>query len=306
MKRFGLPCLAALLLAGCAQQTVRDTPMAVPAIAASDVATQLDALYAEYWEEALKRSPLRATAIGDARYHGELTNTQSAAYRSESERLDRAWLERVRAIDPASLDRSQRLSYNMFIAARERSLAMARHPEWMLAVSPLGHVAATVAQLGAGSRGQPFVTVQDYDNWLRRGDAFVALFDQSIDNLRAGIAAGVVLPRVLVEKTLPQFDALIKDKPEDTVLWGVVARMPETFTAAARTIDDGLSRADRRAPAARIRAPARFPARRISACSAHQRGSRRVAEWQCLVCGSREALHHDGSDAATDSPDRSR
>jgi uncharacterized protein (DUF885 family) len=234
MNRFGLPCLAALLLAGCAQETVRDAPTAMPAIAASDAATQLDALYAEYWEEALKRSPLRATAIGDARYHGELTNTQSAAYRSESERLDRAWLERVRAIDPASLDRSQRLSYNMFIAARERSLAMARHPEWMLAVSPLGHVAATVAQLGAGSRGQPFVTVQDYDNWLRRGDAFVALFDQSIDNLRAGIAAGVVLPRVLVEKTLPQFDALIKDKPEDTVLWGVVTRMPETFTAAER------------------------------------------------------------------------
>ncbi len=228
MKRLFPLLIAGVLFAGCAKQPIRtEAPDTATAV---DAATQLDALYAEYWEDSLKRNPLRATAIGDARYHGALTNTLTPQFRAESERLDRAWLARVRAIDPATLDQGDRLSYDMFIAQRERSLAMARYPDWMLAVSPLGHVAATVAQFGAGSRGQPFVTVQDYDHWLSRGDAFVALFDQSIVNLRAGIKAGVVQPRVLVEKTLPQFDALIKDRPEDTVLWGVIARLPEAFS----------------------------------------------------------------------------
>ena len=74
----------------------------------------------------------------------------------------------------------------------------------------------------------------DYEAWLKRGIAFVPIFDQTIVNLRAGMQAGVVQPRVLVEKTIPQFDALIKEKPEDTLMWGVVAKMPESFGAADR------------------------------------------------------------------------
>jgi len=234
MKRFGPVLFAGFLLAACSHEATREKAAPAALTQARDAGAQLQALYAEYWEEVLKRNPLRATSLGDARYHGELTNTLTADYRAESERLDHAWLERVRAIDPATLSRGDRLSYDMFIAQRERSLALARYPDWMLAASPLGHVASTVAQLGAGSRGQPFVTVQDYDNWLRRGEAFIALFDQSIANLRAGARAGVVQPRVLIEKTLPQFDSLIKDTPEQTLLWGVIEHMPETFAPADR------------------------------------------------------------------------
>jgi uncharacterized protein (DUF885 family) len=236
MKRVLATFLAAAL-AGCAGNAVEET--APPGIGAADAADEsaearLEALYADYWEEQLRRYPLRGTSLGDARFHGELTNTQSQAFRDESLRLEQVWLDRVRAVDATTLTGQALLSRDIFVSSRERSIAMARFPEWMLAVSQLGNPAATVAQLGAGSRGQPFTTVAEYEAWLKRGAAFPAVFDQTIANLRAGMQAGVVQPRIVVEKTLPQFDALIRDKPEDTVMWGVVARMPEAFAPADR------------------------------------------------------------------------
>lgn len=236
MKRLLVLGVALALIGGCATRETKTvaTESAATPVVADDTAQRLDALYAEYWEEQLKRNPLRATAIGDARYHGELTNTLTPAFRAESERLAQAWLDRVRAIDASALNGQAKLSYDIFVGQRERAIAMAKYPDWMLALSQLGNPAATVAQLGAGSRGQPFATVADYEAWLKRGAAFVPIFDQTIVNLREGMKAGVVQPRVLIEKSIPQFDALIKDQPEDTLMWGVVAKMPESFPASDR------------------------------------------------------------------------
>ncbi|HQW80529.1 MAG: DUF885 domain-containing protein [Rhodanobacteraceae bacterium] len=233
MKRMLAMTAATVLLVGCATSTPRTLADAVPAPATA-AAAQLEALYADYWEEQLRRHPLRATALGDPRYHGDLTNTLTPEFRTDSERLERAWLARVRAVESVGLSGQAKLSYDIFVAQRERAIAMAQYPDWMLPLNQLGHPAATVAQLGAGSRGQPFATVADYDAWLKRGAAFVPVFDQTIANLREGIKAGVVQPRVLVEKTIPQFDALIKAQPEDTLMWGVIAKMPDTFSVSDR------------------------------------------------------------------------
>ena len=164
MKRLLTLAVSLSLLSGCAVQETRTSADSTGATAiAGEVAAAaaLDALYADYWEEQLKRNPLRATALGDPRYHGALTNTLTPEFRAESERLERAWLARVRAIDASALTGQARLSYDIFVAQRERAIAMAQYPDWMLALSQMGNPAATVAQLGAGSRGQPFATVAD-------------------------------------------------------------------------------------------------------------------------------------------------
>jgi len=87
-------------------------------------------------------------------------------------------------------------------------------------------------QLGSGTGAQPFKTVEDYDNWLARGYKLPQLFDTAIGNMRAGIKAGVVQPKALMVKVIPQLDALIKDKPEDTLFWGPIKQMPAEFSAA--------------------------------------------------------------------------
>src|SRR3546814_9773750 len=84
----------------------------------------------------------------------------------------------------------------------------------MQPINQFSSMAGFAVQLGSGSSAQPFKTVTDYDNWIKRSDGLVTLFDQAIANMREGMAAGVVQPRVLMLKVLPQLDAIIKAKPD--------------------------------------------------------------------------------------------
>jgi uncharacterized protein (DUF885 family) len=77
--------------------------------------------------------------------------------------------------------------------------------------------------------------VKDYDDWLKRIDGFVVWMDQSIVNMKEGMQKGVVQPRILMEKTLPQLADIAKNKPEDTVFWGPIQNFPESLSAEDKT-----------------------------------------------------------------------
>ncbi|GAB3354122.1 DUF885 domain-containing protein [Lysobacter tyrosinilyticus] len=229
---------AALLtvLAGCASTPTASTPSvaAAPQAATQDKAARLEALYAQYWEENLKLNPLQATFQGDARYNDQLPDFLSADYRQQSHDFTARWLKAVQDIGPEGLDGQALISYEIFVRNSELSLESEQFPSWLLPFDQFNNIAGFAAQLGSGTSAQPFVTVKDYDNWLARGAQFPVLFDTAIVNMREGMKTGVVQPKALMVKVLPQFDALIKDKPEDTLFWGPITNMPKDFSAADR------------------------------------------------------------------------
>ena len=197
-------------------------------------AAQLSTLYAEYWEENLKLNPITATQAGDPRYNGELPNYLS----QESWERDRAfaqkYLDRARKIGADGLTGQDRLSYDIFTLNRESELEEAKFPSRLLPVNQFYNLANSFAQLGSGTGAQPFVTVKDYDDWLRRAARIPVLFEQAIVNMRQGVQSGLVEPRVLMEKVLPQLDANITDEVEKSIFWGPVTNMPASFAAADR------------------------------------------------------------------------
>jgi uncharacterized protein (DUF885 family) len=88
--------------------------------------------------------------------------------------------------------------------------------------------------LGSGTNAQPFATVKDYDNWLGRLDGFIVWMDQAIVNMREGMAKGVVQPRPVMEKVLPQLDAMIVEDPTKSDYYAPIRNLPASFTAADR------------------------------------------------------------------------
>jgi uncharacterized protein (DUF885 family) len=102
-------------------------------------------------------------------------------------------------------------------------------------VNQMRSTATLAVQLGSGTGAQPFKTVKDYDNWLARASRLPVLLDTEIANMREGIKTGVVMPRALMEDVIPQLDALIKDKPEESLFWGPITSMPKEFPEAERT-----------------------------------------------------------------------
>ncbi|MEJ1095950.1 MULTISPECIES: DUF885 family protein [unclassified Pseudoxanthomonas] len=199
---------------------------------ANDKAAQLNQLYTQYWEESLKLNPLRATFQGDPRYNDQLPNFLSAEYREKSHHFTEEWLKKVEAIGADGLNGQDLLSYQIFVRDAKNELEGERFPGWMQPVNQFYNIASTVVQLGSGTGAQPFKTVQDYDNWNKRATRIPVLFDQAIANMREGMKAGVVQPRALMDKVVPQLDALIKPKAEDTLFWGPVKNFPANFSDA--------------------------------------------------------------------------
>ena len=93
---------------------------------------------------------------------------------------------------------------------------------------------ASFVQMGAGTGLHPFRTVKDYDDFLSRIGGFEQVVDASIGNMREGMRQGIVQPRVLMERVLPQLAAHVVDDPTKSMFWGPVTAMPATFTPAER------------------------------------------------------------------------
>ena len=224
-------------LAGCTSTPAASDTAPTPASqqpATQNKAAQLEALYAQYWEETLKLNPIQATFQGDPRYNDQLPDFLSADYRQQTHDFNTRWLKAVKDIGPEGLDGQALISYEIFVRNAEQALESEQFPGWMLPIDQFNNIAGFAAQLGSGTSAQPFKTVKDYDNWLARGARLPGIFDTAIANMREGMKTGVVQPKALMVKVLPQFDALIKDKPEETLFWGPIASMPKDFSAADR------------------------------------------------------------------------
>lgn len=192
---------------------------------------QLERLYDEYWDASMRLNPLQATFQGEARYNDQLPNILSAAWRQQSHDFTTQWLGKVEKVGSDGLQGQDLLSYEIFVRDARASLAAERYPSWMMPISQYYNIGSIMAILGAGAGAQPFNTVQDYDTWSRRSLGIPELFDQAIDNMRQGMKAGVVQPRDLMEKVLPQLDAVIKPTAEESIFWSPIRTMPTTIAA---------------------------------------------------------------------------
>lgn len=207
-------------------------PSRQPLVRQQGKAAQLDRIYDEYWDASMRLNPLQATFQGDSRHNDQLPNILSAAYRQQSHDFTQEWLGKVEKIGADGLAGQDLLSYQIFVRDARMSLAAEKYPTWMLPISQYYNLGSIMAILGSGSGAQPFNTVQDYDTWSKRSAGIPPLFDQAIANMREGMRAGVVQPRDLMEKVLPQLDAVIKPTAEESIFWAPVRNMPDDFSAA--------------------------------------------------------------------------
>jgi uncharacterized protein (DUF885 family) len=237
-----LVAVAAILLAACATQppapaaVERPTaaPAAAPAAKATSEAERLAALVDGYFEEQLRLNPVSATSIGDPRYNDRYEVSIAPDWRAQAEQVERDSLARLQQLDPGKLSGQDLLTYQVFQSGRERRIEGFRFPSHLVPLNQFYSAPNSFAQLGSGNGMQPFVTVQDYDNFLKRIDGFVAWSDQAIVNMREGAQKGYTLPCVLTERVLPQLAAHVVADPEESIYWGPVRNLPATFSAADR------------------------------------------------------------------------
>jgi uncharacterized protein (DUF885 family) len=190
----------------------RAAPRPVAPARAVPKQVQLERLYDEYWDASMRLNPLQATFQGEPRYNDQLPNILSAVWRQQSHDFTTQWLGKVEKLGSDGLQGQDLLSYEIFVRDARASLAAERYPSWMMPISQYYNIGSIMAILGSGAGAQPFNTVQD-------------------DNMRQGMKAGVVQPRDLMEKVLPQLDAVIKPTAEESIFWSPIRTMPSTIAA---------------------------------------------------------------------------
>ena len=197
-------------------------------------ADALDAVFDDYFERYLELNPLTATFFGDNRYNDRIANSLGPEHRAASLALEEEYLGRLQEIDRAELDQQRQLSYDIFKLDRELEIESEQFPDHLQPLNQFGSIMSYMVQLGSGSSVHPFKTVKDYDDWLSRIDGFVVLADQIVANMREGMEAGIVQPRILMQKVLPQLDSQLVEDVEDSNFYAPVRNMPESFSDADR------------------------------------------------------------------------
>lgn len=198
----------------------------------STEAEKADRIYEDYFEVQLELNPISATFLGDPRYNDRLANSLSPEHRAKALAIEKDYLSRINRIDAGKLSGQDLLSYKIFKQARERDIEGDQYPGHLIPLNQFYNVANFMAMLGSGTSAQPFNTVQDYDNWLSRIDDFSTIADQIITNMREGMDKGIVQPRVLMERVLPQLQAHMVSDVEQSIFYKPVANMPEDFPDA--------------------------------------------------------------------------
>ena len=232
-RRFRVPALLLALVAPLAAMAA-PAPATAPGPAANQESRRLNDLFERYFEEYLELHPVSATYIGDNRYNDRIANDLGPEWRARWHAVNERYLAEVRRIDPATLGGEDRVSWEVFVRERSRQLEGERFPDYLLPIDQHGGLATLMPMLGSGRNAQPFATTKDYEAWLGRLGGFPVWVDQAIANMREGVQKGVVQPRVVMERLLPQLDDLLVEKPEDSLFWSPLANFPEGVPAADR------------------------------------------------------------------------
>ncbi len=193
---------------------------------------ELAALFNNYYEQRLKLYPLEATAIGDNRYNSLLPVDFTDSYRDTLKNFYNQYLTYVSKYDRENLNDKDKISYDDFKREMQINLEGLSFPENYIPFQQFWGLPLTMGQLGSGTGNQPFKTVKDYDDWIKRASKFGAWADSSIVYFKKGIAGNYVLPKALVIKMIPEMKAMQVKDDTASLFYGPVKKFPPGFSDA--------------------------------------------------------------------------
>ena len=193
----------------------------------------IDSIASKYYEGYLKMYPLEATMQGDSRYNDLLSNNISNEFISKEIEFYTDTQKKLKSIDYDDLSDEQKTVYDVLdYTLKDKIERYAYHPE-LLPFSQFEGLPLDFPLLGSAEGNQPFTTTKDYDNWLKRIDAFVIWMNTAEKNFREGMKQNVVLPKKLVVKMIPQMhsEEIITEDFDKNIFYGPIKKMPKNFSA---------------------------------------------------------------------------
>lgn len=197
---------------------------------------EVDSIAANYYEQYLKLYPLEATSQGDLRYNDQLPINIDKDFISGEISFYNSVQNELKKLDYQSLNDEDKTVYDVLdYTLKDKIERYAYHPEY-IPFTQFGGLPLDFPLLGSGEGSQPFKTEKDYEDWLKRMEKFPEWMNTATENFREGIKKGIVLPKKLVVKMIPQMKAeeLTSSDLDKNIFYGPINNFPKNFSSAQK------------------------------------------------------------------------
>ena len=184
----------------------------------------------ERWEYTMRTSPIYASILGDKRYNDKLDDFSQQAIDDDLEQA-RRFLNRFEAIDTTGFPEQEVLNKQLMVRDLKMSLEDARFKPWEMPVSQFGGIHIDAPQLVSVLS---FDSVKDYEDYITRLRLLPVLFDQTTEQMRRGMAAGLMPPKILLEKVVTQANGLATTPAEQSPFVHPFNKFPDAISEADR------------------------------------------------------------------------
>ncbi len=181
------------------------------------------------WEWNLQEAPLFATHVGDQRYNDRWPDiSPEAIARRKKHRQE--LLGKIRSFQRDRLPPEDQLNYDLFLRNASVDAELDRYPREYMPVSQRVTPPSTLADLVPTTR---LASTSDYQQLINRLRAFPKYVDQTQELMRKGLQAGIMPPRVILQKVGAELEQYLASDPQKSPVYeAAFAHFPASISTA--------------------------------------------------------------------------
>ncbi len=211
-------------------QTAPAVPDAPPVPSLDARRQQLRDLVADQWEYTMRTNPEWASVLGDKRYNDRWTDRSEKAVHDDLVHSQHV-VDALEAIDTTGFPEQERL--NKVLLSRQQKLVLegARFEDWLMPANQFWGVHLAPAELVTTLS---FTSVKDYEDYVTRLRTLPGVLDQATALMRAGMAKGLMPPKVILGKVAKQADDIAAPAPTASPFAAPLQAFPAAVPEADR------------------------------------------------------------------------
>jgi len=152
----------------------------------------------------------------------------------------RKFLDRFEAIDTTGFPDQEVLNKELMVRDLKMGIDGARFKPWEMPVNQFNGIHIDAPQLVSILS---FENVKDYEDYISRLKQIPRLFDQTIVQMRKGMAEGLMPPKILLDQVVTQADGIAKTDAEKSPFAHPFEKFPDSISEAdrKRLHDEGIA-----------------------------------------------------------------
>ena len=202
----------------------------------NDKSLEIAQVFENYYQESLKLYPLQATSQGDLRYNDFLPNDLSDEFRKKEKEFYTFYKSQLNNFPDHTLNENDLLSKKVLLWECDLSLKRLTFNEQYTPINQMWTLQLTIGQYAAGLSAQPFKTVKDYNDWLKRINDYLIWLETAEERMKQGIKNEIVLPKSLIKKVIPQLKTILNPDLNHNLFFSPARQFPESFSEKDKSI----------------------------------------------------------------------